>query len=94
MKVKQQEIKKIVVKVGTRLLTYQTGKLNLGVIESWCGTGRLKNQGKDIILVSSGAVGAGIETPGSKSLSLFRKTVVVAVGQSLLIQFYEKLFAE
>lgn len=56
----------------------------------------LKNQDKDIILVSSGAVGAGIGKLGlkKKPVSIQEKQAVAAVGQGVLIQFYEKLFAE
>lgn len=91
------ELKKIVVKVGTRLLTYQTGKLNLGIIERLVRElADLKNQGKDIILVSSGAVGAGIGKLGlkKKPVQIPEKQAVAAVGQGVLIQFYEKLFGE
>ena len=93
----KNEIKKIVVKVGTRLLTYETGKLNLGIIEKLVRElADLKNQGKDIILVSSGAVGAGIGKLGLKykPVQIPEKQAVAAVGQGVLIQFYEKLFAE
>ena len=91
------EINKIVVKVGTRLLTYKTGKLNLGIIEKIVRElADLKNQGKDIILVSSGAVGAGIGKLGlkKKPVQIPEKQAIAAVGQGVLIQFYEKLFAE
>lgn len=90
-------IKKVVIKVGTRLLTYETGKLNLRIIEKLVREmADLKNQGKDVILVSSGAVGGGIGRLGlqRKSLSIPERQAVAAIGQSLLIQFYEKLFSE
>ena len=49
-------IQKLVIKVGTRLITYETGKLNLSIIEKIVREiADLKNQGKDIVLVSSGA---------------------------------------
>ena len=95
--IKQQEIKTIVVKVGTRLLTYKTGKLNLRIIEKLVRElADLKSQGKEIILVSSGAVGAGIGKLGlkKKPVSTPEKQAAAAVGQGLLIQIYEKLFAE
>jgi len=95
--IKIEEIKTIVVKVGTRLLTYKTGKLNLGIIEKLVRElADFKNQGKEIILVSSGAVGAGIGKLGlkKKPVSTPEKQAAAAVGQGLLIQIYEKLFAE
>ncbi len=90
-------INKVVIKVGTRLLTYKTGKLNLGIIEKLVRQiADLKNRGKDVILVSSGSVGAGIGRLGlkKKPVSTQEKQAVAAVGQGLLIQVYEKLFSE
>lgn len=90
-------VDKIVVKVGTRLLTYKTGKLNLGIIEKLVREiADLKNQGKDVVLVSSGAVGAGIGRLGLKKrpAATEEKQALAAIGQGLLIQIYEKLFAE
>ncbi len=89
--------KSIVVKVGTRLLTYETGKLNLRAMEKVVRElADLKNQGKDVVLVSSGAVGAGIGRLGlpGKPQSTPEKQALAAIGQGLLIQMYEKLFAE
>ena len=87
-------IQKIVIKVGTRLLTYETGKLNLNIIEKLAREiADLKNQGKDVVLVSSGAVGGG-STSGlkRKPVSIQEKQVVAAIGQGYLIHFYEKFF--
>ena len=51
---------KIIIKVGTSTLTYDTGMLNLLKIESLCKVlADLQNRGIKIILVSSGAVSAG-----------------------------------
>ena len=53
--------KRVVVKVGTSTLTHNTGKLNLWRIEKLVRElADLANQGKEIILVTSGAVGAGM----------------------------------
>lgn len=93
----KNNIKKIVIKVGTRLLTYDTGKLNLGLIDRLVREiADLKNQGKEVVLVSSGAVGAGIGRLGlkRKPVSVQEKQAVAAIGQGILIQFYEKHFAE
>lgn len=89
--------RRIVVKVGTSTLTHENGKLNLLRIE------RLVrqlvdavNQGKELILVTSGAVGAGMSRLGLKERprSVPGQQAVAAVGQGLLMQVYEKLFAE
>ena len=88
--------KRIVIKVGTSTLNYNTGKLNISRIEHLVRElSDLANQGKEIILVSSGAVGAGLERM-KKNLDqqVFRKQAMAAVGQGILMHIYEKLFAE
>ncbi|MDW7651748.1 MAG: glutamate 5-kinase [Bacillota bacterium] len=87
----------VVVKVGTRTLTHATGKLNLRYMEKVVRElADLANQGRQVVLVSSGAVGAGIGKLGlaGKPQTIPEKQAVAAVGQSLLIQMYEKFFAE
>lgn len=68
--------KRIVIKVGTSTLNYDTGKLNISRIEHLVRElSDLANQGKEIILVSSGAVGAGLERMKKYSTSKYsRKT--------------------
>ena len=57
------DAQKIVVKVGTSTLTHKNGKLNLEQIEKLVRQlSDLRNQGKDVVLVSSGAIGAGISS--------------------------------
>ncbi|NLZ92932.1 MAG: glutamate 5-kinase [Firmicutes bacterium] len=87
----------IVVKVGSRTLTHETGKLNLRMMEKLVRElADLKNQGCQVILVTSGAVAAGIGRLGlaNKPQTIPEKQAVAAVGQGLLIQMYEKLFSE
>jgi len=49
---------RIVIKVGTSTLTYETGKMNLKLMDTLARVlSDLRNQGKEIILVSSGAIG-------------------------------------
>lgn len=60
--------KRVVVKVGTSTLTYDNGRLNLRRIEKLCRVlSDLRGSGKDIVLVSSGAIGAGVGRLGLKS---------------------------
>ncbi len=88
---------KIVVKVGTSTLTHKNGKLNLEQIERLVRQlSDLRNQGKDVVLVSSGAIGAGM---GKLNLEERPKTIpekqaVAAIGQGILLHIYEKFFAE
>lgn len=91
------DAQKIVVKVGTSTLTHSNGKLNLEQIERLVRQlSDLRNQGKDVVLVSSGAIGAGM---GKLNLQERPKTIpekqaVAAVGQGILLHIYEKIFAE
>ena len=89
--------KRIVVKVGTRLLTHENGQLNLNFIERLVRElADLKNQGKQIVLVSSGAIGAGMGRLRLKRRpeAIPELQAAAAVGQGVLIQLYEKFFLE
>lgn len=89
--------KRIVVKVGTSTLTYESGRLNLRRVETLvkvlCD---LQNSGKDVILVSSGAIGVGVGKLGLKKRpsETREKQAVAAVGQCELMFIYDKLFGE
>ncbi|MGM0652495.1 MAG: glutamate 5-kinase [Bacillota bacterium] len=88
---------RIVVKVGTRLLTHTTGKLNLGYMERLVRKlSDLRNAGYEVILVTSGSIGAGRGRLNifRKKISIPEKQAIAAVGQGLLLQLYEKLFSE
>ena len=76
--------KRIVVKVGTSTLTYDNGKINLGRIERLARVlSDLNNQGKEVILVSSGAIGVGCSKLNLKERprSIREKQAVAAVGK-------------
>lgn len=89
--------KRIVVKVGTSTLSHSTGKLNFQRIEKLVRElADLANQGKEIILVTSGAVGAGMDRLGlkEKPRTIPEKQAAAAVGQGILLHTYEKIFGE
>ena len=89
--------KKIVVKVGSSTLMHSTGNLNLRRIELLVKTlSDLKNSGKDIILVSSGAVSAGISKSGlgHRPYSLEEKQAMASIGQSELMKIYDRFFSD
>lgn len=89
--------KRIVVKVGTSTLTHATGKLNLYRIEKLVRElADLANEGREIILVTSGAVGAGLDRMGlaERPKTIPEKQALAAVGQGILMHIYEKIFAE
>lgn len=89
--------RRVVVKVGTSTITHKNGKLNIRRMDLLCRElADLHNGGKDVLLVTSGAVGAGMGRTGmtEKPSSLPIKQALAAVGQGLLMQMYEKLFSE
>ena len=89
--------KRIVVKIGTSTLTYPNGSLNLRRIEALVRTlSDFKNAGHEVVMVSSGAVGAGYARLGLESYpdTLAKKQACAAVGQSQLMKIYENFFAE
>ncbi len=92
-----KEANRIVVKVGTSTLTHATGRLNLGRIEHLLRElADLKNAGKEIVLVSSGAIAAGLGKLGlaEKPTDIPKKQAIAAIGQGVLMHIYEKIFAE
>ena len=90
--------KRIVIKIGSSSLTHpETGELNLMKIEKLIRTlSDLRGQGKDVVLVSSGAIAAGRQALGhhKRPDSLAEKQAFAAVGQARLMMVYQKLFAE
>lgn len=90
--------KRIVVKIGTSTITHMdTGHLNLLKMEKLARVlTDIRNQNKEIVLVSSGAIGAGRKALGIKERprSLSKKQACAAVGQARLMMIYQKLFAE
>jgi len=90
-------LKRIVVKVGSSSVAYATGKLNLFQIESLvrqlCD---LHNQGKEVLLVTSGAIGTGAGKLGlaGRPRTIPGKQAAAAVGQGILMHIYEKFFSE
>lgn len=90
-------VKRLVVKVGSSTLSHPTGKLNIDQMERLARQlADLRNSGKEVILVSSGAVGAGIGKLGlgRRPKTIPEKQATAAVGQGLLMHMYEKLFSE
>lgn len=89
--------KRIVVKLGTSTLTYENGNINLTRIEKLTRVlSDLINSGKEIVLVSSGAVGVGISKLKlkEKPTTIREKQAAAAVGQCELMHIYSKFFGE
>ena len=87
---------RIVVKVGTSTLTYEHGTMNLKLIDRLSMVlSDLRNQGKEIILVSSGAQGIALGKLGlaEKPKDTKGKQAIAAVGQCELMYLYDKMFS-
>ena len=92
-----KDVKRLVIKVGTSSLTYETGKLNIRRIRKLAEViSDLANEGIQVALVSSGAIGVGAsklgltarptDTPGSQAAA--------TIGQCELMFMYDKVFSE
>lgn len=92
-----QRAKRIVVKVGTSTLTYDTGKLNFTRIDKLTRViSDLVNQDREVILVTSGAIGVGVDRLKLKERpkTVRGKQAAAAVGQCELMYIYSKFFSE
>ena len=94
---KKFQSRRVVVKVGTSTLTYENGKVNIRRLELLCKVlSDLHNSGKQIVLVSSGAIGVGMGKLKLKSRPKETrfKQALAAVGQCELMFLYDKFFGE
>lgn len=89
---------RIVIKVGSSSIVHEeTGEMNLikleRLVRNICD---IRNQGKDVVLVSSGAIAVGRKVIGLKTKPSTHpvKQACAAVGQAALMMTYQKLFAE
>lgn len=84
-----------VVKVGSALLTDAATGLNRGLVAQWIDQiAGLRNEGVEVVLVSSGAVAAGMRQMGwtQRPREVFRLQAAAAIGQMGLVQMYESEF--
>ena len=92
-----EQSQRVVVKVGTRVLVNSKGMPDERRIAALVrGVAALRHAGKEVVLVTSGAIGAGMEALGLKSRpkTLPELQMAAAVGQSRLMSLYQRLFAE
>ena len=89
-------VKRIVIKLGTNVLRNDDGEVALSRIYSFIeDIAKLVKSGKEIIVVTSGAVGLGKKKLGLSSTSGDGvKQACAAVGQTRLMMVYQKLFSE
>ena len=92
-----KDAKRIVVKVGSSTITHANGKCDFARIDKLARElADWQNQGKEMILVTSGAVAVGVDRLGlpEKPKTIPGKQAAAAVGQGILMHTYEKIFAE
>ncbi len=91
------EYKKIVIKIGSSSLTHDSGLIDLWKMEQLVKQiANLYNKGLSVIVVSSGAIAAGMGKMKfeSRPKEIHEKQAAAAVGQSTLMHMYEKFFSE
>ena len=94
-KLKTSECKRWVIKIGSSLLTADGRGLDVAAIDSWVDQmAALKQGGLELLLVSSGAVAAGMTRLGwsERPHALHKLQAAAAVGQMGLVQAYESRF--
>lgn len=91
-----RDARRLVVKVGTGVLAQKTGRLEMRRMRALAkDLAELNHQGHDVMMVTSGAIGAGMEVLGMKSrpTRLPDLQMAAAVGQARLMARYDKLFS-
>ena len=89
------KIKKIVIKIGTNVLTDRNGLLDLNIINNLVSQiAKIKNK-RNIIVITSGAIGAGMQELGLKEKpnNVVMKQVCAGIGQNILMANYYKFFS-
>ena len=92
-----QDAKRIVVKVGSSLVTNEGRGLDEQAIGEWCRQmGALVREGREVIMVSSGAIAEGMKRLGwtTRPHELHELQAAAAVGQMGLAQMYETKLRE
>jgi len=90
-----RRVHRVVVKIGTSLLTAGAGGVRRSMIERLARqTSRLRETGREVIMVTSGAIGAGLEPLGygKRPKTLPSLQACAAVGQTQLMRIYEATF--
>lgn len=97
LRTKLKDKKRVVVKIGSSSLQHpETGDLDFTkmdiLVRELCN---IRNQGKDVILVTSGAIGCGRKSLHIKPpLTIAQKQACAAIGQARLMTTYQRIFSE
>lgn len=96
MKRNFETVNRIVIKIGTSSLVMPNGKINLEKLDQLAFViSSLMNKGKDVILVSSGAMGFGLNVLNmdKRPTVIARQQAVSSVGQVAMMSLYSQIFA-
>lgn len=88
--------KRIVVKIGTNVITNRNGTLNFNLIKRLAAQiAEIKKKGKEVIIITSGAIGAGMKELrlDSRPADVTMQQVCAAIGQNILMSKYHSLFS-
>lgn len=92
-----KDVKRVVIKVGTSTLTHSTGKTNIRQMNKLVTViSDIVNSGREVALVTSGAIGVGVGKLGLKErpTTTAGKQAAATVGQCELMFMYDKMFGE
>jgi glutamate 5-kinase len=95
MREKLKKANRVVIKIGTSSLVYPNGNINLSSIDELAFVlSDLRNQRKEIILVSSGAIGVGMNklNISQRPVEIPQQQAIAAVGQAELMNIYNHRF--
>ncbi len=93
---KIRSAKRVVIKIGSQALVDESGGMDLRVFDDLASAvAELTQAGKEVVMVSSGAIASGLKLLGRKkaSLTLPEKQAVASLGQPLLMRNYERAFS-
>jgi len=91
-----KSVKRVVIKIGSRVLTDADGWLDQAVIDRICAdVALLRERGKQVVVVTSGAIAAGRSELGltEKPKTIPQKQAAAAIGQTRLMRAYEEALA-
>ena len=93
--VKAENVKRVVVKIGTSVLLDQENHVSIGKIEKIAKQVKaLKDKGIEVAIVSSGAVACGMETVNirKKPKEIEKRQALASIGQVSLMKMYKETF--
>jgi glutamate 5-kinase len=91
------DVRRVVVKIGTRVLVQKTGRPDRRQMRNLVAElARIQKSGRELVVVTSGAIGAGMEALGmtERPSSLPDLQMAAAIGQTRLMSHYDELFSK